>query len=86
MKCPNCGADELVRDTRNLRYVYEGKTAIFEAVTGDYCPACEEAVLDMDEATRIGQMMAEVRGQLELELECGYVDLYGNSLGFLGEP
>ena len=25
--------------------------------TGDYCPACEEAVLDMDEATRTGQMM-----------------------------
>ncbi|MFL9991608.1 transcriptional regulator, XRE family [Burkholderia sp. GAS332] len=57
MKCPNCGAAELVRDTRNMRYVYKGETAIFEAVTGDYCPACEEAVLDMDEATRTSQMM-----------------------------
>ena len=57
MKCLNCGAAELVRDTRNMRYVYKGETAIFEAVTGDYCPACEEAVLDMDEATRTGQMM-----------------------------
>lgn len=57
MKCPNCGAAELVRDTRNMRYVYKGETAVFEAVTGDYCPACDEAVLDIDEATRTGQMM-----------------------------
>jgi HTH-type transcriptional regulator/antitoxin MqsA len=60
MKCPDCGAAELVRDTRNLRYACVGKTAIFEAVTGDDCPACEEVVLDMDEATRMGQMLAEV--------------------------
>ncbi|MFL9919691.1 type II toxin-antitoxin system MqsA family antitoxin [Paraburkholderia fungorum] len=61
MTCPNRGAAELVRDTRNTRYVYKGETAIFEAVAGDYCPACEEAVLDMDEATRVGQMPAEER-------------------------
>jgi HTH-type transcriptional regulator / antitoxin MqsA len=26
MKCPECGAAELIRDTRNLRYVYKGES------------------------------------------------------------
>lgn len=57
MKCPNCGAAELVHDTRNMHYVYKGETAVFESVTGDYCPVCEEAVLDVGEAARTSQMM-----------------------------
>ena len=58
MKCPVCGAAELVRDTRDLLYVYKGETTSIADVTGDFCPTCAEVVLDSVEADRYG---AEVR-------------------------
>lgn len=64
MKCPNCGAAELVRDTRDMPYVYKGETATFDAVTADYCPACGEGVLALSEATRTGQLMQAFNKQV----------------------
>jgi HTH-type transcriptional regulator / antitoxin MqsA len=46
MKCPNCGAAELVLDTRDRPYTYRGETITIAAVTGEYCPICDEVVLD----------------------------------------
>ena len=46
MKCPNCGAAELVRDTRDIPYTYKGETTVFAGVVGDWCPACSEGVFD----------------------------------------
>ena len=46
MKCPNCGAADLVRDTRDIPYTYKGETTVFAQVSGDWCPACGEAVFD----------------------------------------
>jgi HTH-type transcriptional regulator / antitoxin MqsA len=40
MKCPACGAAELVHDTRDMPYTYKGDSTTIEAVTGDFCPAC----------------------------------------------
>ncbi|MHB8742171.1 MAG: type II toxin-antitoxin system MqsA family antitoxin [Sulfuricaulis sp.] len=57
MKCPACGATELVRDTRDLRYTYKGEETVIPAVTGDHCPACGEAVLDMSESARTSTLM-----------------------------
>ncbi|MDV7211459.1 type II toxin-antitoxin system MqsA family antitoxin [Azotobacter beijerinckii] len=54
MKCPSCGAAELIHDTRDLSYTYKGETAVLAAVTGDFCPACAEIVLDMAESDRYG--------------------------------
>ena len=54
MKCPVCGAAELVRDTRDVPFTYNGETTIVPDVTGDNCPACAEAVMDMAESTRFG--------------------------------
>ena len=48
MKCPNCGAAELAHDTRDMPYTYKGEETTIPAVIGDYCPACGEAVLDME--------------------------------------
>ena len=45
MKCPVCGAAELVHDTRDVPYTYKGATTTIAAVTGDFCPACDEVVL-----------------------------------------
>ena len=50
MKCPACGAAELVRDTRDMPHTYKGETTTIAAVVGDYCPACGEGVLDAAES------------------------------------
>lgn len=57
MKCPCCGAAEQVHDTRDRPYTYKGESTIIPAVTGEYCPACGEVVLDRDESERIGALM-----------------------------
>ncbi len=49
MKCPACGVAELVHDTRDVPYTYKGESTIIPAVTGDYCAACGEVVMDMGE-------------------------------------
>lgn len=54
MKCPACGAAELVRDTRDLTHTYKGETTVVPAVVGDFCPACAEAVLALPEARAYG--------------------------------
>ena len=46
MRCPNCGAVELVQDTRNVPYVYKGEATTFEHISGDFCPSCGEGVFD----------------------------------------
>ena len=53
MKCPVCGAAELVHDTRDLPYIYKGETTVITAVTGDFCPACHESVLDVAASDRV---------------------------------
>ena len=58
MKCPCCGAAELVHDTRDMPYAYKGESTIIQAVTGDYCPACGEVILDGEHGDR---MMREMR-------------------------
>jgi HTH-type transcriptional regulator/antitoxin MqsA len=52
MKCPSCGAAELVHDTRDLSYTYKGEVTVIPEVTGDFCPACGEAVLEAGESVR----------------------------------
>ena len=64
MKCPNCGAAELVHDTRDMPYTYKGEETIIPAVTGDYCPACGEAVLDMGESARTSMLMLKFKKQV----------------------
>ena len=58
MKCPVCGAAELIHDTRDLPYTYKGETNVIAAVTGDFCPACTESLLDAAESDRV---MCEMR-------------------------
>ncbi len=70
MKCPACGAAKLVRYTRDLPYTYKGVSTTLEGVTGDFCPACDEVVLDADESTRTSEMMV----QFNKEVNAAYVD------------
>lgn len=57
MKCPVCGGADLIRDTRGLPYTYKGETTIIAAVTGDFCPACGESILDAAESDRVMHTM-----------------------------
>lgn len=57
MKCPVCGAAQLIRDTRDISYTYKGESTTITAVTGDFCPACAESILDAAESERVMREM-----------------------------
>ena len=57
LTCPNCGAATMVHDTRDLPYTYKGETTLLPAVTGDFCTACDESILDAAQSRRSMQMM-----------------------------
>lgn len=57
MKCPACGAAELIHDTRDLPYTYKGETTIIASVAGNFCPACAESILDAAESNRVMREM-----------------------------
>lgn len=69
MKCPHCvPAMKLVRDTRDLPYTYKGETTLIPAVTGDFCPGCEEAILDMAESARVSAAMLDFHKQVNASI------------------
>jgi len=68
MKCPSCGAAKLVHDTRDLPYTYKGETTLLHHVTGDYCPACNESILDATESRRTMNMMLEFKKQVNASI------------------
>lgn len=56
-KCPVCGGADLVHDTRDLPKIYKGEMITVTAVTGDFCPACKEFILDAIESDRVMKEM-----------------------------
>lgn len=64
MKCPVCGAAELIHDTRDLPYTYKGETTIIPAVVADFCPACDESITDLDETDRVMREMQAFNKQV----------------------
>nr|CAD61110.1 hypothetical protein [Cupriavidus oxalaticus] len=68
MRCPVCGAAELVHDTRDLPYTYKGETTAISAVAGDYCPACGESVLGAAESARVSAVMLAFNRQVNASI------------------
>lgn len=64
MKCPVCGAAELIHDIRDLPYTYKGETTVIPAVTADFCPACGESITDMAETERVMREMQAFNKQV----------------------
>lgn len=64
MICPVCGAAALMTDTRDLPYAYQGESTVLPAVTGEFCPACGEMLLDAAEAARVSRLMLEFNQQV----------------------
>lgn len=64
MKCPVCGAAELVHDVRDVAHVYKGELVTIPRVEGDYCPACGESLLDSAESQRVMAAMQSFNRQV----------------------
>ena len=64
MKCPVCGAAELIHDTRDMPYTYKGETATIPAVTGDHCPACSEVILHREQGDRYSALIGVFQRQV----------------------
>ena len=70
MKCPCCGAAKLLRQTRDIPYSYKGETTTIPAVTGDFCPACDEVLLDREQGDRYSDWV----GAFQRQVNAAYVD------------
>lgn len=70
MKCPCCGAAELVHDCRDLPYTYKGESTLIPALTGDFCPACGEAIFDRDQGDRYSELV----GQFQRQVNAAFVN------------
>ncbi len=58
----------MVRDTRDIPYTYKGESTIISLVTGEFCPACGEAVLEKSESERISSLMLEFNKQVNASI------------------
>jgi len=68
VKCPVCGAAQLIRDTRDLSYTYKGETTVIPSVTADFCSACDESITDMLETERVMREMQAFNKQVILRV------------------
>jgi len=70
MKCPCCGAAQLIQDTRDIPYTYKGEHTIIPAVTGDFCPACGEIILNREHGDRYSERL----GLFQRQVNAAFVD------------
>lgn len=70
MKCPCCGEAELIHDTRDLSYTYKGETSVIPSVTGEFCPACGEIVLNREHGNRYSELV----GLFQRQVNSAFVD------------
>ena len=70
MKCPVCGAAELIQDTRDVVEVYKGESTTIPGVTGKFCPACGEVILNREHGDRYSDLV----GQFHRQVNSAYVD------------
>ncbi|VVE83012.1 type II toxin-antitoxin system MqsA family antitoxin [Pandoraea sputorum] len=68
MRCPVCGAADLMHDIRDLSYTYKGEVTVISAVAGDYCPACGESVLSASESARVSAAMLAFNRQVNASI------------------
>lgn len=69
MKCPVCGGAELVHDIRDVPYAYKNQHTTIPAVSGDFCSACGEVVLDSGDSDRVAAAMVA----FQREVNASYV-------------
>ncbi len=70
MKCPVCGAAKLMQDTRDLPYTYKGEVTVIPAVTGEFCPACDEVLLNREQGDRYSELL----GAFQRQVNAAFID------------
>ena len=70
MKCPVCGAAELIHDTRDIPFAYKGESTVIPAVTGEFCPACDEVILNREHGDRYSESI----GVFQRQVNAAFVD------------
>jgi HTH-type transcriptional regulator/antitoxin MqsA len=65
MICPVCGGAELTVDVRDQLYMYKGHTTIIPEVSGDFCTACNESILNMNESRRTMELMLAFKRKVD---------------------
>lgn len=68
MKCPHCAAARVVPGIRDMPYTYKGESTTLRAVSGEFCPACGEAVLDARESARVSALMLAFNKQVNASI------------------
>ena len=68
MKCPSCAVAELLHDTRDMPYTYKGESTLIPAVTGDFCSACDESILNAVESRRTMNFMLDFNKQVNASI------------------
>ena len=68
MNCPHCEQPTLVKVRRDMPYTYKGEKTVLSDVTGEWCPACGKAMLDIDESARIVRDMTAFNKKVNSEL------------------
>lgn len=61
MKCPFCGSSVLKTETRDVIRAYKDQNTTIYALTGDFCDACGEILLDGEEGDRYARHMHDCR-------------------------
>ncbi|OYZ13521.1 MAG: antitoxin [Polaromonas sp. 39-63-25] len=81
MKCPSCASATLVSDTRDMPYTYKGEVTVIPAVIGDFCPACNEVVLNMAESAGTSTAMLAFNKQVNASIvDPGFIVSVRNKL------
>lgn len=65
MICPVCGGAELTADIRDQQFTYKDQTTIIPNVSGDFCSACNESILNVDECSRTMQLMLAFKRKVD---------------------
>lgn len=68
MKCPTCGMGKLIHDTRDVTYVYKGESTTLPRVTGDFCVACDEYILEAPESKRTMNLILTFNKQVNASI------------------
>ena len=63
VKYPCCGSGELMSDAREVSYIYKGITNVIPAVTGDFCSACGEVILNREQGDRYSEIVGQIQRQ-----------------------
>ncbi len=54
--------------TRDMPYTYKGESTLIPAVTGDFCPACDESILNAVESRRTMNFMLDFNKQVNASI------------------